>query len=315
MNTNVPPSPPGASRGAALITAMLITALVTIAAVAMASRQQLDLRRSATLLGRDQAYLYALGAESWAIQILARDREDNQRDDLGEDWAETIPPILLEQGQLQGQITDLQGRFNLNNLVQSNGPVAFEIQRYKNLLERLDLDPDLADTLVDWLDPDPDARIPGGAEDLEYLSRDPAYRTANRRLRSITELRLVKGYGPEVYERLAPFVSALPQPTPINVNTAPPEVLLALSPEVTEGDAASLVEARADDGFPSLEAFLKRDELAGTGLTPQGLSLASDYFLAHGQVTGESGTVNLYSLIHRGDGGRTRVLYHSQAPF
>ena len=79
-------------RGVALITALLIVALATIAAVAMASRQQLDVRRTANILDGDQAFFYALGVESWARRILVRDQRDGQIDHPGEDWAQLSTP-------------------------------------------------------------------------------------------------------------------------------------------------------------------------------------------------------------------------------
>jgi len=104
-------------QGVALITALLISALVTVAAVAMASRQQLDVRRTGNMLEADQAYMYALAAEALAIQVLNVDRGLNQIDTLDDIWNEELPPTIIEGGMISGSIDDLQGRFNLNNLI------------------------------------------------------------------------------------------------------------------------------------------------------------------------------------------------------
>jgi len=88
----------------ALITVLLVVSLATIAAVAMASRQQLDIRRAENLLDADQADLYAQGAEQWAEQLLARDAKRSQVDTLGEDWAKTLPAIPVEGGAIAAAI-------------------------------------------------------------------------------------------------------------------------------------------------------------------------------------------------------------------
>jgi len=305
---------PFKARGAALITAVLVTALVTIAAAAMATRQQLDIRRSGNLINSDQAWLYSLGMEAWATQILARDRQDNAVDHLGEDWARVIAPIEIEGGALSGRITDLQGRFNLNALVRNKQVDRKQLQRYQVLLQTLNLDPSLAAPLIDWLDADPDPGIPDGAEDVEYLGRKPAYRAANGPLLSPAELLSIQGYTPEVVAALTPLVSTLPESTAININTAPAVVLKGLSDKMTAADAESLVAARneSEEGFASVEEFLRRDELAGTGLDTTGLALTSNYFLVETTVQFAERTYRLYSLLRRDDSGKSVVLARSR---
>lgn len=308
---------PGKQHGAALITAVLITALVTVTAAAMATRQQLDIRRTGNLVNGDQAWLYSLGMEAWANQILARDRADSAEDHLGEDWATVITPIEVEGGALAGRIVDQQGLFNLNSLVQGDQVNNKQLQRYVNLLRTLDLEPGLAAALIDWLDRDPDPGIPDGAEDQEYLGLTPAYRAANAALTSPTELAHVKGYNRDVMAVLLPLVSALPEPASLNINTAPAPVLLSLSDKMTVADAESLVAARAEseDGFASVGEFLQRDEMAGTGVDPAGLSLASNYFLIESTVQFGNRSQRLFSLLRRDDTGKSVVLARSREVF
>ena len=111
------------SRGIALITAMLITALATMVAANLAWDNALDVRRTMVLLNRDQAIQVALGAESWVIGILHQDLEDSQTDHLAEIWATELPGLPIEGGEVFGVVTDLQGRFNVNNLIDQNGEV------------------------------------------------------------------------------------------------------------------------------------------------------------------------------------------------
>ena len=185
----------GGQRGVALLTALLVVSLATVAAVAMATRQHVDVRRTGNLLHGEQAYAYALAAESWARVIMDRDAEDSSIDTLEEDWAFALPPISVEGGFVDGRITDLQGRFNINNLVGVKGaPSEADRDYFNRLLVVLDLDPALTNALLDWLDADIDARYPDGAEDDTYLLNNPPYRAANRPLSSVSELGLVKGF-------------------------------------------------------------------------------------------------------------------------
>ena len=109
------------SRGVALITAMLISALAAMVATGLAWDNSLDVRRTTVMLYRDQAMQIALGAESWVIGILHQDLQDTQTDHLGEIWAQELPGLPFEGGEVFGRVIDLQGRFNVNNLIDERG--------------------------------------------------------------------------------------------------------------------------------------------------------------------------------------------------
>lgn len=309
---------PRSSRGVALITAMLVVALATTAAVAMVSRQQLDIRRSGNQLQMGQAVLYLQGIEGWAGQILRRDRTESQHDSLDEDWALHLPPMPVEGGQLGGALEDMQGRFNLNNLLNADGePDALALERFRRLLRTLQLSPDLANAVVDWLDADMEASFPGGAEDETYLNKNPPYRSANGLLASPSELRLIEGVDAEVYTALAPHITALPTRTAINLNTATAPVLSVLSDQLDLAQAEALVAAReeAGEGFASVQEFLAQDSLAGLDIEEQGLAVASNYFMVHSAI--EVGRIQLIyaSLLLRDSAGTTRLVTRAQGSF
>jgi len=290
-------------RGVALITALLVVAIATIAAAAMATRQQLDIRRTGSLLHSEQAYSYVLGAESWAQVVLARDLRESEIDTLEEDWSTQPPASFVEGGSVFGRIIDLQGRFNLNSLVAGGGPDADAIERYKRLLRLLELDEVLADALVDWIDADIEVRFPDGAEDESYLLLDTPYRTANQPLVDISELRLIKGYTAEVIEKLRPFVIALPEATPINVNTASAEVLSTVAEDLSTSEGEVLLEARGEEGFANVDSFLQEPDLNGKQVTPESLSVTSQWFLMVSEANIGDGRARLASLIQRSDRG------------
>jgi general secretion pathway protein K len=288
-------------RGVALVTALLVVSLATVAAVAMATRLQVDVRRTGNLLHGEQAYAYALAAESWASVILQRDANDSKIDTLGEDWATALPPIAVEGGYVSGRIEDLQGRFNINNLVGADGkPSEPDLEYFKRLLGLLELETGLATALLDWIDADINATFPDGAEDDSYLRETPPYRAANRPLVSISELRLVKGYSAEIVALLEPYITALPEPTALNVNTAPALVLQALHAELDPTDAEQIIEARGDDGFPELEDFLALDALAGLQLDVD-VGVKSDWFNVLTDVRIGRGQARLESRLQRSD--------------
>ena len=299
-------------QGVALVTALLVVSLATVAAVAMATRLHIDLRRSGNLLHGEQAYAYALAAESWAQVILKRDAGDNDTDSYHDDWATSLPPIAVEGGLVDGEIRDRQGRFNVNNLVSETGTVDQPYVDYlKRLLENLELDPQLATALLDWIDTDVNATFPGGVEDESYLLKDPPYRAGNRRLVDISELRMVEGFTPEVITALAPHVTALPDATPININTATAEVLRALHPELDGTDVEGLITLRDDEAFDTVDEFLAQDALAGLTL-PVDIAVTSAWFEVLTDVVIGTGRARLLSLLSRED-DKTRIVARTRA--
>lgn len=273
-------------KGIALITVLLVVALVTILVVSMTTDQQIDIQRTSHLINHDQAYLYLLGGESWAKRILLQDLNYSSIDSLSELWAQVLPPISIPGGVLQGKIEDLQGCFNLNNLVISGQVNPKEVEYFTYLLNVLQLPTFLAQTVVDWIDSDLAPQLPDGAEDAVYLLKKPAYRAANRLFTNTSELKLVAGFDEKIYRILASFVCTLPPQTPINVNTAPATILLSLAPKLTESDIEKLLADRQKQPFESVQAFVAHEIFSGLDIEVARLSVSSHYFLytAYAQV-------------------------------
>lgn len=301
-------------RGVALITAVLIVALATILAVDVGFKGYLDQRRVANAFALDQSFEIALGGEAWASDSLRRDKlQSPKQDDFTEEWATPIPPIPLEDvgGEFEGQLEDLQGRFNLNNLVvfDNSGvskvdPAA--VKRLERLLEILELETKWANIIADWIDSDGDPGFPDGAEDTVYTGFTPPYRTANMPITRTTELLALPEFGLERYRKLAPFITALPAGTTINVCTASPELLDALVEGTRQFTQAreSTKESRQQRCFPNKQEFEQplsaeqKQELVEGKVIDQ----TSDYFLATIWVTLGTHRYTLYSLLYRTDG-------------
>ena len=244
-------------RGVALITALLIMFLLAALAADLTWDNAMDVRRTMTLLYHDEGTQAALGAEIWVMSLLRDDAQDSETDHLGEIWAIEMPVLPIDsetiQGALQGDIQDLQGRFNVNNLVGSNGRIdANALAQFQRLLEALDLDPRFADLSADWIDADQRAEL-AGAEDPIYSSLTPPYRAANQKLTSVTELAALVGMDKATFDRLLPHITALPGNTQINVNTATGPVLQSLGESISASVAEALVAEREEAGFASVE--------------------------------------------------------------
>ncbi|ERJ17923.1 Type II secretion system protein K [Salinisphaera shabanensis E1L3A] len=301
-------------RGVALLTAMLIVALVAIIGASMLSQMNLALHRSGNIWQSEQAWWYAVGIENWLGKLLRQDAENSDIDSLDEAWAQPVDYLPLDGGALQGRLIDLQGRFNLNNLSGSDVDAAQE--QFQRLIELVaDTDQITARTIAastrDWLDADINPTLPDGAEDDYYLGLNPAYRTANTLMASASELRLVKGVTPAIYAALQPYICALPQLTAINVNTAPAPILATLAPELPASTGEALVESRADEPWESIDAFLQDPALAGRDIDANRLDVVTHYFLATGQITVDRAQIQFFSVLERGDNGAVRTLRHS----
>lgn len=346
-------------NGVALLTVLLIVFLVSAAAASLASVQQLAIRRSAVLLHQQQARLYTLGGELWAISILKRDRQESESDSLDEDWANMPPSLPVQGGTVSGRIEDLQGRFNLNNLLKptnlpaaeqqdendqqdetsdetENGDLELDADKdrkkakraekgdsddtkegiidpeqvnlLKRMLEVLEINPDIVQAIVDWIDSNEDTGFPDGAEDSEYTVRNPSYLSANRPMMSVSELRLIKGIDNETYEKLYPYVCTLPAGTRINVNTIVAPLLAALADTADLAEAKTVVEKLKTEGFATVAEFL-----TAAGITPRPeyenmLSVNSNFFMLRIEAQVGEGVATLASVLQRKDDGNVLVL-------
>lgn len=318
------------NHGVALVSVMIVIAIVAGIGAAVVVDQQYAMRRTANLLHGNQAFMHLLALESWGREVLVQDKQqDRAEDSLLEDWARVLPPVSADGGIVSGQILDLQGRFNLNTVYNSEGvnPVAYRILTC--LLTRHaepDTDPEqIASALVDWIDPDQQVHNNKGAEDLDYLSGDPSYRTASRPLVSPSELLLLKGMNHEIYDALMPYVTALPLPVQqpqaeavgflINVNTASEELLNCLGEGTDPVGSALAEEIRTSGPFTSrdevlsfIQAFLNIQENFDSSLWP--LDVESNYFQISTRAEFGDLVMQMQHVVERGDND-TRVIMRS----
>ncbi|MES2817679.1 MAG: type II secretion system minor pseudopilin GspK [Pseudomonadota bacterium] len=310
-------------RGVALITVLLVVAIVTVVCAGLIVRQQLAIRASSNQAQARQALHYALGGEALAQGILLRDLQaagsapGEGVDHPLEAWARPLPTFPIDAGEISVRIEDLSGRFNLNSLVQGGaggqpggeadggqppGPATSNneaVEQFQRLLLNLGIaQPAYAERLVDWLDRQPERAGENGAEDNDYLLAEPPYRTGDRRLEDVSELRLLLGMTEADYRLLLPHVSVLPADAPLNVNTAGAMVLSSL-PGLTPGAAQALVQGRPAEGYRDTDPFKAAlGQQVGPGAaTPGGGGLNPDNGLDGGNGLGDpDGTTSEINL-------------------
>lgn len=285
-------------RGVAIVLAMGIAALAAMAATAMMMSQSIWVRQNELSSDRTQAQLVVKAGVDWARAVLSDDRRSSNVDHLGEPWALRLPPMPVENGKLAGHIEDQQGRYNLNNLVRNGRVNPPQLAHFQQLLSILGLPVALAGTLADWLDADNEPQPRGGAEDADYLALPTPYLAANRPLGDVAELSLVKGYDEDVLARLIPYVTALPRFTPVNANTAPPEVLAAVISGLSLVEARSVV-SRRDRAYARDRAEFRRLLPPDTAFADDDITVSSDFFIARVRVTMGSSQASGSALLFR----------------
>lgn len=325
-------SSPGCShmerqRGVALLAAILLVALGTILAASIAFQSAMAARRGIASMSFEQSVLVAQGAEALAAYGLRDD--SNSTDDYSESWAQPFGPTEITPGVvLEARVEDMQGRFNLNNLLNDQGQVdPLSRDAFQRLLQLLGLEPKWADQMVDWLDGDIAENSFDGLEDGGTTGQQPPYRVANTLITSTSELLALPGFGRDRYVKLAPYVAALPPGTPLNVCTASGLVLDAMHGEQQEFSLQSpedFAKSREKECFPHLTVY--RQDLNPQGVDPQAaakwiqsqFSERSQYYRLTSVMTLGGSDFALYSLLQKASGtgqqGKVRVLQRSFTP-
>jgi general secretion pathway protein K len=291
-------SPPHRQRGVALLVALLVVALATVLIAALLDRGELTAARTRNGLRTAQAESYAQGLEVYAAHVLLQDNENGSHTDTsGDIWSVPLPPTPVPGGEITATMSDLDGRFNLNNLSPANPQHDIWQMKFGLLLKALKLDPTLATVVSDWMNTGSSVQT----GDAYYLDQPVPYRRARNIFLHVSELRLLKGVSGEVYAQLAPYVSALPPRTLINVNTASVPVLMTIDISMTQQMAQALWQ-QGHANYSQLPADLKKiqpDVTTDLVTFAQCYGVTSTYFLARGQITLDDLPFVFYSLIER----------------
>lgn len=286
-------------RGVALITVLLVLALATVTVVSMSSERQLDIRRTENLLRGDQLWLWVQSLESVASERLMDDDQAM--------WRKPLKVGEIGGAGLQAGLEEQQGKLNLNNLIVDGEVSEVDVLRFKRLLAQLELKQDLVDAILDWLDEDSVIRYPLGAEDEAYSQKRPPHRAGNGQFADVSELLLVQGVSGRDYEILRPFIYAVPGYAALNVNTASATILRCLADDISADRAESMFRASGKP-FKDVAEFFKDEAVANLGISRQGLTVNSEYFLMAGMVNMGKLRLQFASHLKRHANGQITVL-------
>ena len=302
-------------RGVAVIIALLLTTLAITIVASLFWQQQVQVRSIENQRLQLQKQWVLRGALDWAGLILREDAKYSSIDTLDEPWAVPLAEIRLDQyvengsadadisdATLSGSISDAQARYNLTNLCPHGIIDPVEVAAFQRLLTNAHLNPALAQATADEMAAAQNNSAASTASGNDQSAPQPM------NLTQVDDLLAVPGFTPDMLDQLKDFVIFLPRATPVNVNTAPAEVLSARINGLALADAATLVTKRSSANFRDIPDFTNRlpgnplSALAGT------VSVMTNYFLVNGKVRMSRAELEMQALIER-NGTTTTLIW------
>jgi general secretion pathway protein K len=275
---------------------MVLMVVVATLAAGMVWQQWRSVQVEMAERSRSQAGWILDGALGWARLILREDARSGGADHLGEPWAMPLAEARLSSflavdrdnnadtsldAFLSGAIVDAQSRWNLRHLIADGKLVKPQFDILRRLCDNAGLASDVATRLADgllaaWTTVDERAPLaPQTVAQLAWL-----------------------GLAPDEIAQLAPFVEILPGLTPVNLNTAPREVLGAVLGGLDAGRVDRLVTARQSHPFEQIDAvrpFLPDSFVVDATQ----ISVRSEHFLIQGRVRIDERAVDARTLVQR----------------
>ncbi|WLG36225.1 type II secretion system minor pseudopilin GspK [Pseudomonas simiae] len=280
-------SPPAAKqRGMAIISALLIAAVVAVLAGAMLTRQTVFTRSLEAEQLRIQGQWLLQGGLERSRQMLWDARQKDVLTRLDQPWARA------QGGAFEGWIVDEQGKFNLRNLVNRQQVDSEQLQSFERLCRLIGVDPAVSRRISQRViaSYEPPAKYP--------------------MLRSLDDLSGIEGLDPNLLQRMQAYISVLPGPTWVNGNTASAEVLSAVVPQLSLSQAHGLVAER-DSGhwFINRGDFVNRLRLPQVAVDAVQVGITSEWFRLQGQARREQRRVTVDALLHRPEDREPRVIW------
>jgi general secretion pathway protein K len=302
-------------HGIALITAIILVALAAVLATAIGFGAAMSARRATTAFGADQSLLAAEGVEAMAAYLLKQTSSAGATAYTPDQpWAQPYGPYELADGVTLelAQLEDEQGKFNINDLAPTGTTDDGALQVFERLLVAVGLETKWAPLIADWIDVDNQPNSNGGAEDSVYLSQTPPYRPYNQPITSISELLAMPGFGRTRYDRLAPYITALPVAagaTAINICTASGVLLDALANNNSYAMIDLAAERKQANGcFPPQSGFKVATSSAGEAAGSVSIGTTTSYFRLRTFITIGTARFTLYSLMFNDTSGIRPIL-------
>lgn len=282
------------SKGSALITALFIMTLVAIAATAMISRLQLDIYRTSMNINNDKLYLSTQIVTFWAMDTLSKNTLPIKTHgfQFPKSYKNLYPDVIIE-----GQLIDLQSRFNVNNLQNTKYQMTF-----LNLLKqcvKMQNESDyqrIVSATTNWVTKTPSNTTRDEFLD-KYARRTPPYLPAYQMMKSTSELRMIDGISAKTYLAIEPYITALPEVTPINLNNANKKELRALGAGLNASQVDEIIKARGKNGIKTLQEI--HELLQKFDIAEDQVTLESQYFLATALVKRQDLQMTIATLIKR----------------
>lgn len=289
---------------------MLTVTLVATYAAASLWQQSRGLEVEAAERARSQQAWVLIGALDWARLILREDARSGSIDHLSEPWALPLQEsrlssfLSLDSGEaeqadevyLSGQISDLQARLNVNNLVLGRQISEADLQAWRRLYVQLNL---------------PEAELSAFAANLLRASDTEHAAAASPLPAQRVEHLVWLGLSARSLAILKPYITLLPVRTAVNLNTASAEVIHASLPRLDMTQARRLVELRGTAAFRSAADALRETGQPSDRLPVGALGVASRYFEIQGRLRLGSTTVRELSLVERQE-QEVRVLWRQR---
>lgn len=281
------------TQGSALLTALFIMTLIVIVTMGLTMRvsQKLSLMQS------KQRYEEAERIEDfflfWALNRLSQSKIPSFETPLkpGQDVTEN----LCRPFTCQISLRDAQASFNINSIVKAESLLQFRRFLASPPINLLATDQSLVlQALYYWLSPFQIFRGQDAANAL-YMQENPPYQAAHQALTSITELKLIHSITPGLYIKILPYLVALPEPTPINIFTAPKIWLKTLSPRLADSDIEEIYATRGEQNQAKIPALFER--LKKANVSQELYTIESNYFILETSLRYENTTYNKYTIL------------------
>ena len=289
-------------KGAALIMALFVTAIIASVSAGLFSMVSTNLENEKNMISEQQAILTTLSLESFTKKYLNNKENRNNIVLAANNFSQKSPINLpLERGNLEANIVDMGQCFNLNSLISISArgeEIANQenLEFFKNLMKSLFIQDqkieEISPAVIDWLDKDffPDSYL--GVEDDYYRNEKPARLTSNQFFFDITELRDVKGMTEEIFQKLKPYICAFNSvETKININSLNPfypNILVALSSNtLSDLEARNILNSKPLGGYSSVSDFLNKQEIKtafSSKFSKSNLTLETKYFILNTNI-------------------------------
>jgi general secretion pathway protein K len=301
-------------QGAAVLLALFVAALATMIVSALFYRQFVLLRTIENQQLMAQSRLLLRGALDWGRAILREDANRSSYDALSEPWAQPLAEtrldqlgetsVLAAQASISGSMEDAQSRLNLRNLIDKGEIVESELDALRQLCTLLQVPQQTADLIAQRMQLAlPSNVVDDGGRAANSIGVDGAPRPIPLMLPQ--DLLSIPGISAEAAQRLAPYIVVLDERTPVNVNTARPEVIAARVPEMSLSDARALVAERERISyFNNVGEVRTRLGAKANGVGEADIATASRFFFVRGEVKLDRAVTRMEALVRRGVPGQ-----------